>query len=199
MKKAKKVLVVVDVQNDFCPGGKLGVKDGDKVVGPLNKYIAFFRRKKLPIFATRDWHPKKTKHFKIYGGLWPVHCVQRTRGASFRKDLKIPSSALILSKGMDPKQEGYSVFSAKDTQRRGLYKILRTMGVEDLYIGGLTTEYCVKYTVLDALKYGFKAAFLADAMKEVNPADGKQAIRDMIQAGARRITLKDINRELSRV
>jgi nicotinamidase/pyrazinamidase len=192
MQKAQKALIVVDVQNDFCPGGKLGVKDGDRVVKPLNQYIRIFRRHKLPVFATRDWHPKKTKHFKIFGGLWPVHCVQNTRGASFRKDLKIPSDTHILSKGMDPRKEGYSVFSAEDAQGRGLLRILRRLKIKEIYIGGLTTEYCIRYTVLDALKYRFKTVFLVDAIIPVNPREGKKVVKELKKAGARALTLKSI-------
>ena len=192
VKKAKKVLIVVDVQNDFCPGGKLGVRGGDKVVKPLNKYIQAFRSSELPVFATRDWHPEKTKHFKEFGGLWPMHCVQKTRGAAFRKDLKLPSETLILSKGMNPKKEGYSVFSAEDSRGTGLLRILRALKIKEIYIGGLTTEYCIRYTVLDALKHGFKTAFLVDAMMPVNPREGKKVVKELKKAGARCLTLKDI-------
>jgi nicotinamidase/pyrazinamidase len=195
MQKAQRALIVVDVQNDFCPGGKLGVKDGDKVVKPLNQYIRFFSRHKLPVFATRDWHPEKTRHFKIFGGLWPVHCVENTRGASFRKDLKIPFGTGILSKGMDPRKEGYSVFSAEDSRGRGLLRILRALKIKEIYIGGLTTEYCIRYTVLDALKYGFKTAFLADAVMPVNLQEGKKVIKELKKAGARALTLKNIKKE----
>src|SRR3990172_5062826 len=89
-------LVIVDVQNDFCPGGALPVPEGDKVVPVLNKYIQRFQKAGLPIYASRDWHPEKTKRFKAFGGLWPPHCVQGTKGAAFHPDLKLPKDTIIL-------------------------------------------------------------------------------------------------------
>jgi len=92
-----KALLIVDVQNDFCPGGKLAVSEGDKIVPVLNKYIRLFSKKKLPIFASRDWHPRKSKHFKDFGGNWPIHCVQRTKGARFHPRLQLPKNTTIIS------------------------------------------------------------------------------------------------------
>jgi nicotinamidase/pyrazinamidase len=103
--RAKKALLIVDVQNDFCPGGALGIPCGDKIVPKINKYIKIFSKKKLPVFATRDWHPVKTKHFKDFGGVWPVHCIYNTRGALFHPDLKVPKEAFMLYKGMDPEKD----------------------------------------------------------------------------------------------
>src|SRR5262245_63471076 len=97
-------LVIVDVQNDFCPGGALGVTHGDRVVPVLNRYAERFARRTAPIFATRDWHPQRTRHFKAYGGVWPPHCVQDTPGAAFHPGLVLPTGTEIVSKGMDPEQ-----------------------------------------------------------------------------------------------
>jgi nicotinamidase/pyrazinamidase len=189
--KLKKALLVVDVQNDFCPGGALAVRDGDMIVAVLNKYIRFFHAKQLPVFLSRDWHPKKTKHFKKFGGTWPVHCVQETRGAAFHPKLNFLREAIVLSKGMDPGQDSYSAFAGTDRQGTSLGVFLRMFGVTDLYVGGLATDYCVKQTVLDALKDGFKVTLLVDAVKGVNvrPTDAEDAIKEMVACGAKKLTL----------
>ena len=177
----KKALIVVDVQNDFCPGGSLAVTRGDEVVAPLNKLIKEFLDRGEPVFKTRDWHPAKTKHFKAYGGVWPVHCIQGTHGAEFHPDLIDDPRITIISNGIDDSADGYSGFDG--TQ---LAQLLRAQGVEEVWIGGLATDYCVKHTVLDALQEGFRVKALADAMRavNVNPADGARAIEEMREAGA---------------
>ncbi len=186
-------LLIVDVQNDFCPGGALAVAGGDKVVPLLNKYIEIFSKEKSPIIASRDWHPRKTKHFKEFGGPWPVHCVQNTKGAAFHPRLELPREAIVVSKGMDPDKDSYSAFQALDERGRPLADILNALGVKELFIGGLATDYCVKASVLDAVKY-FKVNFLADAMKAVNiqPDDSRKAVEEMVKAGAQKMTLEQI-------
>jgi nicotinamidase/pyrazinamidase len=177
----KKALIVVDVQNDFCPGGSLAVADGDAVVPPLNRLINEFLGRGEPVFKTRDWHPAKTKHFAAYGGTWPVHCVQNTSGAEFHQDLIDDPRITIVSKGIDESADGYSGFDGTN-----LTQILREQGVEEVWVGGLATDYCVKHTVLDGLREGFAVRALADAMRPVNlnPHDGEQAIEEMRNAGA---------------
>jgi nicotinamidase/pyrazinamidase len=179
--KKKKALIVVDVQNDFCPGGSLAVADGDKVVAPLNKLIGEFLHRDEPVFKTRDWHPATAKHFLAFGGIWPVHCVQNTTGAEFHSDLSDDPRITIISKGVDEDADGYSGFDATN-----LASVLRDQGVREVWVGGLATDYCVKHTVLDALHEGFEVKALADAMRAVNvkPDDGAQAIEAMRQAGA---------------
>lgn len=191
--KFKKALLIVDVQNDFCPGGTLAVPEGDKIIPTLNKYIKIFSERKLPIFASRDWHPKKTNHFKKFGGVWPVHCVQNTKGAQFHPKLKLPQEAIILYKGMDPEEDSYSAFQARDRNGMDFLNLLKYLGVEQLYVGGLATDYCVKSSVIDALKNGFKVRLLMDAIKGVNfkPRDSEEAIKEMVKNGAKKITLKD--------
>lgn len=190
--KLQKALLVVDVQKDFCPGGALVVPEGDKIISVLNKYIKFFAEKKLPIFASRDWHLKKTKHFKKFGGRWPAHCVQTTKGAEFHSKLKLPKEAIIISKGMDPRQDSYSAFQAEDQNGMLFFNLLKIMGVSEIYVGGLAADYCVKSSVIDALKNGFRVKLLTDAVKGVNlkPADSKKAIVEMIARGAEITTLK---------
>ncbi len=185
-------LIIIDVQNDFCPGGSLAVTGGDEVVPVLNQYIERFTRAKLPVFTTRDWHPENTRHFKIHGGLWPPHCIQGTKGAEFRADLALPDDAVIVSAGMAPDEEGYSGFEGRDKNGMGLADLLRTRGVERVFVGGLATDYCVKETVLDALRHGFKAVLLEDAVRGVNlrPDDSERAIAEMVRAGATTSTLQ---------
>jgi len=178
---SKKALIVVDVQNDFCPGGSLAVAEGDEVVAPLNKLIKEFLDRGEPVYKTRDWHPEKTKHFAIYGGTWPIHCVQNTRGAEFHSDLLDDPRITVISKGFDERADGYSGFDG--TQ---LAQLLRDEGVNEVWVGGLATDYCVKQTVIDGVQSGFKVKALADAMRavNVNPHDGKKAIDEMKEAGA---------------
>jgi nicotinamidase/pyrazinamidase len=168
------------VQNDFCPGGTLGVAGGDEVVAPLNKLIAEFLARGEPVFKSRDWHPATTKHFAAYGGTWPVHCVQNTKGAEFHPELMDDIHIRVISKGQGDEDQ-YSAFDGTDLALQ-----LRRLGVEEVLVGGLATDYCVKQTVLDARKEGFKVKALENAMRavEVNPGDGERAIEEMREAGA---------------
>ncbi|MGH7830859.1 MAG: bifunctional nicotinamidase/pyrazinamidase [Candidatus Binatia bacterium] len=180
-------LLIVDVQNDFCPGGALPVKDGDRVVPVLNRYIKMFEKAKLPILATRDWHPEKTTHFNTYGGVWPPHCVQGTKGAEFHPDLALPAGVCVISKGMGPEEDSYSAFQGRDLAGLGLADILRGRGVERIFVGGLATDYCVKFTVLDGVKEEFEAILLVDAIRGVDlrAGDSDRAIEEMVRAGAK--------------
>lgn len=182
-------LIIVDVQVDFCPGGALPVPEGDKIIPVLNEYIRRFNTAGALIVATRDWHPPNHKSFREYGGLWPPHCVQGTRGAEFHPELRLPEGALIISKATDPEEEAYSGFEGTD-----LNEMLRRAGVKRVFVGGLATEYCVKSTVLDALKYGFEVFLLEDAVKgiDVNPGDVERAIKEMLNKGVRKLTLSDM-------
>jgi nicotinamidase/pyrazinamidase len=177
----KKALIVVDVQNGFCPGGSLAVAQGDQVVAPLNRLIKEFLDRGEPVVKTRDWHPAETRHFADYGGAWPVHCVQNTPGAEFHADLLHDPRIKIISKGIDESADGYSGFDGTS-----LAQILRDQGVEEVWVGGLATDYCVKHTVLDALRLGFEVKALTNAMRAVNlsPNDGAHAIEEMRNAGA---------------
>ena len=180
MANKKKALLVVDVQNDFCPGGALAVAEGDQVIGPLNQLIKEFLERGEPVFKSRDWHPAKTRHFTDYGGTWPVHCVQNTQGAEFHPQLIDDIHIRLVSKGLGD-EDSYSAFDGTDLALQ-----LRRLGVEEVWVGGLATDYCVKNTVLDALKEGFHVCALKDAMRavEINPGDGARAIEEMRAAGA---------------
>lgn len=133
---SKKALLVVDVQNDFCPGGALGIHGGHKIIPILNKCIKFFEKENLPIIVTRDWHPKVTKHFKQFGGVWPEHCVEGSPGAMFHPDLELPKEALVMSKGMDPEKDSYSAFHAIDSSGMALANLLKNFGVRRFISAG---------------------------------------------------------------
>lgn len=190
----KRALLVVDVQNDFCPGGSLGVSGGDQVVPVLNEYARRFHQEGSPVIATRDWHPPKTRHFQEQGGPWPPHCVQGTPGARFHPDLRLPPGATVVSKGMDPNEDSYSAFDARTETNQPLPEHLRALGVDELYIGGLATDYCVRATALDALSQGFQVTVLTDAVRgvDVNPGDSDRALREVVEAGARTATLETL-------
>ena len=181
MNKRRQALIVVDVQNDFCPGGTLAVPRGDEVVAPLNQQIEKFLARDEPVYKTRDWHPPVTKHFAEYGGSWPIHCVQNTSGAQFHPALKDDPRIGVISKGLGDK-DSYSAFDDTD-----LASQLHQQGVEEVVVGGLATDYCVKNTVLDALKNGFKVKALENAMRAVDLqlGDGERAIEEMRAAGAK--------------
>ena len=186
-------LLIVDVQNDFCPGGTLAVPEGDKIIDVLNRYIQVFESHHFPVFASRDWHPKNTTHFKEFGGLWPPHCIQQTPGAQFHPRLHLPSTAVIISKGMDKEEESYSAFLATDKDGKQFLDLLKTAQVSALFIGGLATDYCVQSSVLDALQLKFKVYLLVDAIRGVNikPSDSQKAIERMTKQGAILKTFSD--------
>lgn len=181
---SKKALLIVDVQNDFCPGGALAVPNGDEVVKPLNRMVNLAKKNGWLILASRDWHPAVTIHFKDYGGIWPVHCVQNTKGAEFHPDLNA-TDAVIISKATRPNEDGYSAFDGKTDKGDPLDDFLKKNGVEEIYIGGLATDYCVKASVLDAIKRGFTTYLLLDSCRAVNlkPGDGEKAVDEMKLAG----------------
>ena len=180
---------MVDVQNDFCPGGALAVPGGDEVIPILNKYLLLFSRKNRPCIATRDWHPPDHVSFKEQGGPWPVHCVCNTEGSRFHPDFRITASVKVISKAQSQDQDAYSGF-----QGTGLDRYLTELNIQSLYVGGLATDYCVKHTVLDGLKNRFRVNLLADAVRgvEAKPGDSERAVREMKQAGARPITYSDL-------
>jgi len=187
--REKDALIIVDLQNDFCPGGALAVPEGDKIVPVLNAYIERFSNSESIIVATRDWHPENHISFAEQGGIWPKHCVQNTKGAEFHPDLKLPSDSIIVSKATEPDKEAYSGFDGTN-----LDKLLKGKGVTRLFVGGLATDYCVRATVLDALRLGFCVFLLLDAIKGVNvqPEDSERAIVEMLEKGAIGIVFEEI-------
>jgi len=183
-------LIIVDVQNDFLPGGALGVTDGNEIIPVLNEYACKFAGEFLPVFITRDWHPENHCSFKEQGGIWPPHCIANTKGAEFPEDLKLPANTHTISKAIYSDNDAYSGFGGTNLGSR-----LRDMGIKRVFIGGLATDYCVKATVQDAIvSWGFEAFYLKDASRAVNvkPNDEKEAEEAMKKSGAKVISLADI-------
>ncbi|MFA5261216.1 MAG: bifunctional nicotinamidase/pyrazinamidase [Candidatus Omnitrophota bacterium] len=181
----RKALVLVDVQNDFCPGGALPVPDGDKIISRCNRYLEMFQKAGRLIVLSRDWHPSETRHFKTQGGVWPVHCVRETQGAQFHPELILPKETVVVSKGEGDDDDSYSAFQGTDARGRCLEKVLKDDRVGEIYVGGLATDYCVKATCLDGIRLGFRVSLLKDASKGVNikPDDSVRAISEMENAG----------------
>ncbi len=192
-------LVIVDFQNDFCPGGALPVPDGDRIAEPLNRLLDDFD---LAV-ATRDWHPIDHGSFKDVEvdserwrgtdppSIWPVHCVQGTEGADLHPALDRSKIGVVIDKGQDPTSQGYSGF-----QDTNLVDVLRECGVERVYVGGLATDYCVKNTVLDARRLGFDVVVVEDAIRgvDVAPGDSDRAIEEMKEAGAALASSDEVER-----
>ncbi len=178
---SKQALVIVDLQNDFCPGGSLAVPDGDRIVPAVNELIERFSRAGLPIFATRDWHPENHVSFKAQGGLWPPHCVQNTPGARFHPGLRLPDSATVISKADSEEKDAYSGFEGTD-----LAALLKKAGVDRIVVCGLATDYCVKATALDGLRAGLKVVVVEDAIRgvDVQPGDAEKTLAELQKAGA---------------
>ncbi len=174
-------LIVVDVQNDFCPGGLLAVEGGDEVVPVLNRWIDRAKQDGAMVVASRDWHPLHHVSFKERGGIWPEHCVQGTPGAKLHPGLRLPEDAVIVSKGTGLDKDNYSAFD--DT---GLAERLRLAGIKRAWVGGLAQDVCVRATVLDALAEGFETRLIENATRPVDltPGDGQRAVEEMRKAGA---------------
>jgi nicotinamidase/pyrazinamidase len=180
-------LLVVDIQNDFLPGGALGVAGGDEVVPVLNRYVMLFLERDLPVFVTRDWHTPDHCSFKAQGGIWPPHCVAGTHGAEFAPGFDLPPDAVVVSKATRQDRDAYSGFEGTDLEQR-----LRDAGVRRVFIGGLATDYCVLNTLRDALRLNFDACVLRDAIRAVNVQadDGQKAEKEMWCLGAVPLSLE---------
>ena len=178
-----KTLIIVDLQNDFLPGGALPAPKGNRIIPVVNKLFGHFDW----VIASKDWHPKETVHFKT----WPVHCVAGSWGAEFPQELNRPKIDLVIQKGTRDSDDGYSAFEATNVS---LDLLLKNKGIKTLYICGLTTEYCVKNTVLDALQAGYETYVIKDAVEGVNAREGdeKKAWEEMQHAGAKIILHTEI-------
>jgi len=205
----KRALILVDIQNDFVPGGALAVKDGDKVVPVANRIQPAFEL----IVATQDWHPANHGSFAsqhpgkkpgdvidlngIAQVLWPDHCVQRSKGAEFHPRLDRTRIAKVFQKGVDPAIDSYSAFFDNAHLRgTGLAEYLKSQGVTAVYIAGLATDYCVKFTALDARTLGLDTYVIEDGCRGVNlqPGDSAAAIDQMRAAGVHVVTSDDLAR-----
>ena len=175
------VLLIIDPQNDFLPGGALAVSDGDAVIAPLQAWIDRFVRERLPILATRDCHPADHCSFHEQGGPWPVHCVADSWGAAVTPALKLPPTALIIDKPCRADIETYDGFTGTR-----LDETLHHYDIRRLWVGGLATEYCVLNTVLAALRFGYEVIVLTQAVRAVDlqPGDGQRALATMTTRGA---------------
>ena len=193
---SKKALLVVDVQNDFCPGGALGVSGGDKIIPVINQYIELFQNQNLPVFFTRDWHPDSTTHFKEKGGDWPPHCIRNTPGAEFHPDLNIPDNAAILSKGVTPDADGYSAFEGIDENGKSFDNLLKEKQVDTLYIAGLATDFCVRFSTQEAMQKGYEINVLTDATEGVDKEASTEALDTFAKKGGRLLQLDDVKQEL---
>ena len=165
-------LIVVDVQRDFCTGGSLAVPNGNAVIPPLNDTLRRCHAAGSPVYASRDWHPAVTRHFKDHGGPWPPHCVAGTVGAEFHPDLQLAAGTIIVSKGQTSTAHGYSVFEGTIPSGASLPADLERRGIRRLLVGGLATDYCVRQTVLDALQAGFDVVVATDAVAGVDLEPG---------------------------
>ena len=183
-------LVLVDIQNDFCPGGALAVADGDKTVAVANSLMHHFQL----IISTQDWHPINHVSFKERGGPWPPHCVQETVGAELHPALDRAAIAHYLFKASSRDNDAYSEFEGRDERGRSLDELLRSYEVTRLYVVGLATDYCVRETVLDGLSRGYQVYVCTDGVRAVNvdPRDGEKALEEMTKAGARLVTSSQI-------
>lgn len=198
-------LVLIDVQNDFIPGGALAVPGGDEIIPILNK----LQHKFDLVIATQDWHPAEHSSFAVnhpgknefevinWQGqeqvLWPVHCVQKTEGAWFHKDLETARIEAIFRKGINPEIDSYSGFydNAK-LKSTGLAGYLRDKGAKDLYFGGLAADYCVYFSILDALNEGFNATLIEDATRAIDPVGYEKARQTILARGGKIVESKDL-------
>jgi nicotinamidase/pyrazinamidase len=204
-------LLIVDVQNDFCPGGALAVPEGDRVVAVINRLIPLFPL----VIASQDWHPAHHVSFAanhpgravgevievdgLSQVLWPVHCVQGTAGAALREDLDLSRIAGVFQKGVDPTVDSYSTFYDNGHRRStGLADFLRREGVERVFLCGLATDYCVRFSALDALAEDFAVVVVADACRGVDltPGDSEKALAEMAARGARVVQTRDVLAEV---
>ena len=172
-------LLVIDVQNDFCKGGKLAIEGGEHVVPILNRWLRAARERGIPVYASRDWHPRGHVSFIEAGGQWPAHCIQDTEGAAFHADLELPDDVVLVAKGVRFDLDQYSAFDETGLDRR-----IRRDGVRRLWVGGLALDVCVRATVLDALRAGLEVRVIVDATRPVSAENGRRARDEMESAGA---------------
>ena len=182
-------LIVIDMQNDFLPGGSLAIAGGDAIIPQLNRYLAYFAAHRLPVLATRDWHPPDHCSFHEQGGPWPPHCIAGSGGAAFHPDLELPIDTHLVSKATARESDAYSGFCG--TQ---LDKLLHSLHIRRVFIGGVATEYCVFNTVKDALRLRYDTFVLEDAIRSIERqlGDGQRALQEMIHVGAKPIHYEEL-------
>ena len=178
------VLLLVDPQNDFFPGGAMGMPKGNNLIPVINAYIKHFSRQGWSILATRDWHPANHCSFSEQGGPCPTHCVQGSRGAQFHSELVMPPGMMVISKGTDPKKDARSGFEGSSLGDR-----LEDLNVKTVFVLGPATQDCLKQTVLDACTIGLQVVVLKDAIGTGHTADN---FKEISQAGALQATASDL-------
>lgn len=196
---SKKALLIIDIQNDFCPGGALEVPEGDKIIPEVNKLSDMDKFSK--VIATQDWHPPEHISFAsnqekepfseieidgVKQTLWPDHCVQGADGAKFHPRLDLKPVDLILRKGGSPDVDSYSAFLENDKKTEtGLHYYLKGMDIEEIFVCGLATDFCVYYSCLDGIKYDFKVNLVRDATRGIDQPEGSvdEALEDMEDKG----------------
>jgi len=182
-------LIIVDLQNDFLPGGSLGVPQGDEVVAPIQQLIDLYQAHGLPIYASRDWHPEGHCSFTAHGGPWPVHCIAGSQGAAFTSAIDLEQFSTVISKATTVEKDAYSAFNGT-----GLGEQMRARGIHRVAVCGLATDYCVLNTAKDALAEGFATLLVLDAVRavDVQPGDGARAIVQMQEAGAQPVHIDGV-------
>ena len=183
-------LLIVDVQEDFLPGGSLAVPEGDAIIPVLASLGSEFAVQGLPVIASRDWHPANHCSFAEQGGPWPPHCVAGTPGAEIDPALQLPADVRIVDKATTADKDAYSAFEGTD-----LDSWLKVKGVSRVFVGGLATEYCVLNTAADALRNGFEVVLLEDAIRAIDETEGQQAIDELRRKGATVINSGEIRCE----
>lgn len=173
-------LIVVDVQNDFCTDGALPIEGGETVVPVLNQWIKKAEAETVPVYASRDWHPRKHISFQAQNGPWPSHCIQDTRGAAFHPDLTLPLSTIVVTKGTRFDHDQNSVFD-----ETGLAYHLKQESITRLFIGGLALDVCVLASAMDALANGFEVILLKNGTRAVTGEGAAEALNRMEKAGVR--------------
>lgn len=176
-------LLVVDIQNDFLPGGSLGVPQGDQVISPIKHLISESQKGHATIIASRDWHPANHISFHEQGGPWPAHCVQNTHGAEFHQDLKYPENTIVVSKATKSDSDAYSAFHAETENGIPLPIILEEHNIQRIIICGLCLDYCVKASSLDLIKAGYETLVVLNATKAIDAEDGLETIRLLTSFG----------------
>lgn len=210
----QQALILIDLQNDFCRGGALAVPDGDAVIPVANQAMAVCRRAAIPVAASLDWHPADHGSFAVNSGgqvgatgvldglpqiWWPVHCVRQSRGAELHPDLDIGGISQRIYKGRQANIDSYSAFYDNGHRSQtDLQDWLRERDIGRLIVMGLATDYCVKFTVLDALSLGYRVDVLAEGCRGVDltPGDSDRALEEMRRHGANPITLAELEQRL---
>lgn len=180
----KDVLLIVDPQYDFFPGGSLAVADGDKIIPVLNQWLKAAQEAQIPVIVSRDWHPAHHISFQEQGGPWPPHCVQHTHGAQFHRELQLSDSIIIAEKAFDPNKDAYSAFEGvTHDDKIPLSEKIQTLKANRIWMGGLAFDYCVHYTALDARKLGYAVTVILPACKAIARGTEQKSFQDMVNAG----------------